>query len=112
MDPWPDYVTRSLQNLAQPVYLHMWGPSEFTITGTLKDYERTKRLKEIDVPVLFTAGQYDEASPKSTRYYQSQLPGSEIHIFKGASHVHHVEKREEYMRVVRDFLGRADSRNV
>lgn len=112
LDPWPDCLTRAFQKLAQPVYLHMWGPSEFTFTGTLKDFDRTSSLKGIGVPVLFTAGEYDEASPKTTRYYHSLLPGSEIHVFKGASHVHHIEKREEYIRVVRDFLARADDRNV
>jgi proline iminopeptidase len=111
LDPWPDCVSRTVQKLGKPVLLHMWGPSEFTATGTLKDFELTGLLKEISVPVLFTAAQYDEASPKTTRYYHSLLPGSEIHVFKGASHCHHVEKREEYVQVVRDFLARADSRN-
>jgi len=110
MDPWPDCINRTLERIAQPVYVYMGGPSEFTMTGTLKDFERTGVLKEICVPVLFTAGQYDEAVPKTARYFHSLLPGSEIHVFKGASHCHHVEKREEYMRVVRDFLARADGR--
>ena len=111
MDVWPDCLNRGFQKLAQNVYAYMGGPSEFTFIGTLKDFERTDVLKGIDVPVLFTAGQYDEASPRTTRYYHSLLPGSEIHVFKGASHCHHVEKREEYMRVVGDFLARADRRN-
>jgi proline iminopeptidase len=111
MDPWPDCCNRTFEKIGKPVLLHMWGPSEFIATGTLKDFELTGLLKRIGVPVLFTAGQYDEASPKTTRYYHSLLPGSEIHVFKGASHCHHVEKRKEYVRVVRDFLARADSRN-
>ena len=111
MDPWPDCINRGFEKLAQNVYVYMGGPSEFTFIGTLKDFERTGVLREIGVPVLFTAGEYDEASPKTTRYYHSLLPGSEIHMFKGASHCHHVEKRKEYMRVVRDFLARADNRN-
>jgi len=111
MDPWPDCCNRTFEKVGKPVLLHMWGPSEFIATGTLKDFELTGLLKEIGVPVLFTVGQYDEASPKTTRYYHSLLPGSEIHVFKGASHCHHVERREEYVRVVRDFLTRADGRN-
>lgn len=110
MDPWPDCVVRALQKLAVPVYSCMWGPSEFTITGCLKDYERVDRLKEIKVPVLFTAGQFDEASPQATKYYQSMLPGSEIHIFKEASHLHHVEREAEYLKAVRDFFCRVEGR--
>jgi len=112
LDPWPECLTRAFQKLAQPVYVHMNGPSEFTCTGTLKDFERVDQLKQIDVPVLFTAGQYDEASPNTTRYYQSMLPGAEVRVFKGASHVHHIEKRKEFMRVVGDFLARSDSKMI
>ncbi len=32
----------------------MQGPSEFTITGTLKQYNATPFLKDVKVPVLFT----------------------------------------------------------
>jgi proline iminopeptidase len=108
IDPWPDCLNRAFQKLAQPVYSLMMGASEFTFTGSLKSYERADRLKDIDLPVLFTAGQFDEASPKTTRYYQSKLPGSEIHVFKGASHVHHIEREKEYLGVVRDFCGRSE----
>ena len=38
------------------VYLTMQGPNEFVITGTLKDWDITGRLGEIDVPTLITAG--------------------------------------------------------
>jgi proline-specific peptidase len=110
LDPWPDCLNRAFQKLAQPVYSHMMGPSEFTFTGSLKNYERADRLEDIDVPVLFTAGQFDEASPRTTKYYHNMLPGSEIRVFKGASHTHHVERKEEYLKVVRNFFDRAERR--
>jgi proline iminopeptidase len=110
LDPWPDCVNRAFQKLAQPVYLHMMGPSEFTFTGSLSSYERVNRLKVIKMPVLFTAGQFDEASPQTTKYYHRMLPSSETHMFKGASHLHHVEREEEYLKVVRNFFDRAERR--
>ena len=42
------------------VYEYMWGPSEFHADGTLVDFDVTGRLHEIDVPVLFLTGQFDE----------------------------------------------------
>jgi len=45
------------------VYEHMWGPTEFHATGNLLDFDLTPRLGEIDVPVLFIAGEFDEAPP-------------------------------------------------
>lgn len=108
MDPWPDYVERAFEQLNLDVYQYMWGPSEFTVTGTLKDFERVARLKEIKVPVLFTAGEYDEAPPATIRYFRENLPGSEVAVFPQASHMHHIEQEAEYMRVVGAFLRRAE----
>jgi proline iminopeptidase len=107
-DPWPDCLNRTIEKMGHEVYEYMWGPSEFTMSGILKDYERAERLKEIIMPVLFTCGQYDEATPATTKYYQSMLPGSEIVFFENASHNHHIEKSEEYLAVVRDFLRRVE----
>ena len=87
----------------------LWGPSEFTVTGLLKDYDRTARLKEISTPTLFTCGRYDEATPDTTTYYHSMLPGSEIAVLEGASHEHHIERPEQYMHIVRSFIHRAES---
>lgn len=108
MDSWPECMNRTMEKLGHAVYTKMWGPSEFTVTGTLKNYDRVDRLKEISVPVLFTCGRFDEATPAATALYQSMLPGAEIAVFEDASHGHHIEKKEEYLAAVRDFLRRAE----
>jgi proline iminopeptidase len=108
LDPWPDCLNRTFEKLNYSVYEYMWGPSEFSVTGTLKNYERIDRLKEITIPVLFTCGRYDEAAPATTKYYQSNVPSSGISIFEDASHEHHLEKPKEYLQVVRDFLHHAE----
>jgi proline iminopeptidase len=104
LEPWPECLTQAMAALNPSVYVHMWGPSEFTATGTLKGYEKADRLKEIRVPVLFTCGEYDEAPPETTRYYSSLLPGSRVAVIQGASHCHIFEKPAEYVAVVRAFL--------
>jgi proline-specific peptidase len=109
LDPWPECLTRTFEKLRHAVYEYMWGPSEFTITGVLKNYDRTARLKEISIPTLFTCGQYDEATPDTTTYYHTMLPGSEIAVLEGASHEHHIERPEHYMQAVRSFLHLAES---
>ncbi len=108
LDPWPECLNRSFQKLNFPMYEHMWGPSEFTVTGALKDYERVGRLKEISIPVLFTCGYHDEATPATTRYYQRHLPGSEVLVLEDASHEHHLEKPQKYLEAVRAFLHAAE----
>jgi proline iminopeptidase len=108
LNPWPECLNRSFEKLNYSIYRYMWGPSEFTVTGILKNYERVDRLQDIAVPVLFTCGFYDEAPPATTKFYQKNLPGSEIYIFEDASHEHHLEKSKEYLQVVRNFLRRAE----
>ncbi len=108
LDKWPDCLNKALAELNLSQYIYMWGPSEFTVTGTLKNYERVNDLDKIDLPVLFTCGEYDEATPATNKYYQQNLPGSQLHIFKDASHEHHLEKTEEYLSVLREFLNRVE----
>lgn len=108
LDPWPDCLNRTIEKFRKSVYEYMWGPSEFTLSGTLKSYERGDRLNEITQAVLFTCGRFDEATPSTTAYYQDMLPESEMVIFEDASHAHHLEKPREYLSVIRGFLRRAE----
>lgn len=112
VDPWPDELQRALspEHMGTDVYLSMCGPSEFTLTGSLRDYERADRLAEIRVPSLFLCGRYDEATPAATEYYHRCLPGSEFAVIENASHLAWLEQPEAYLRVLREFLGRAERR--
>jgi len=109
VNPWPDCLNRSFAKFGAGVYRYMWGPSEFTQTGTLHGRDLVSDLKNITIPTLFTCGQWDEATPATTKYYQTNLPGSEIVIFEEASHAHHIEKTVEYLKVVRAFLTKSET---
>lgn len=108
MDPIPDALSRSVAGLGQEVYTTMWGPNEWTATGVLRGYERADRLGELAVPVLFTCGQFDDASPASTSWYRSLTPRSELATFSESSHLPHLEEEAAYLATVRDFLTRVD----
>lgn len=108
LDPWPEDILKSFGQLNMAIYRHMWGPSEFTVSGTLKNFDVTERLNEIKVPSLFICGRFDEATPETTSYYQTKLPGSKIAILEDASHLSFYEKTEEYLKIVRDFLRRTE----
>jgi proline iminopeptidase len=108
LNPWPPVLVKTFEKMSVQVYLHMWGPSEFTCTGTLKSFDLTGRLSEMDVPVLFICGEYDEAAPESMKYFQGLVDDSELLIIKDASHENHLEKEEEYIAALRKFLDAAD----
>src|SRR3989449_5298925 len=49
---WPREVTYSFEHLSGPVYFTMNGPNEFTIIGTIKDWDVTDQLPRIHVATL------------------------------------------------------------
>lgn len=104
LDSRPEPMQRAAKGFSQVVYNTMWGQNEWTVSGNLKTYDRAERLREVEVPTLFTCGRFDEASPETTAYYQSRVPGAKLAIFEKSSHMSHFEEREAYLQVVRDFL--------
>ena len=44
LDPEPEVLARSCAKFGIQVYETMWGPNEFTVTGTLKDWDAVERL--------------------------------------------------------------------
>ncbi len=112
METWPDCLKRSFDQLNIPLYQYMWGPSEFTVTGTLKHYERVGQLKQLDLPVLFTCGEFDEATPATTSLFHQQVPGSQLHVFADASHEHHLEQTMAYLDVLRAFMSTSEAQSA
>ena len=93
------------------VYTFMWGPSEFTATGNLLNYNRLKELSQINVPTLLTAGEYDEARPTSVRYFTSLIPGANFQLIPQAAHSTMQDNPKEYNRVLRAYLHQVDAAN-
>jgi len=107
--PYPDYVQRSFDQIANEVYLTMNGPSEFHCVGTLRGWDVTPRLGEIRVSTLVISGAHDEATPLIARTVHDGIPGSEWVLFDDSSHMPHVEEPERFLQVVGDWLERHDS---
>jgi proline iminopeptidase len=79
----------------------MWGPSEFYSTGNLRDYDRTARLGELRLPVLFLTGRYDEATPETVADFHRLVPGSEFVVLENSAHMSMLDEPEKFMSVVR-----------
>ena len=110
VDPWPEEVTRAFEKLeADPtVYGAMNGPTEFTVIGTIKDFDISDRLAEIEVPVLLISGEHDEVRPAVVAKVHERLRDSEWELFEDCSHMPHVEEPERFLAVVEAFLGRVE----
>jgi proline iminopeptidase len=99
----------TFKTLNQAIYGYMQGPSEFTITGTLKRYDATPFLKDVKVPVLYTVGEFDEASPALVKRFSSMTPGSAYVVIPGAAHITEWDAPEAMNKAIREFLSDVDS---
>src|SRR6266545_6181290 len=102
----PDSVNLDsiFKTVNQTLYNYMQGPSEFTITGTLKRYDATPFLKDVKVPVLYTVGEFDEANPKIVKRFSSLTPGSRYAMLAGAAHMSEWDAPEAMTKEIGDFL--------
>ena len=98
-----------MSSMNEALYNYMEGPSEFTLTGTLKDYDVTPFLKHIGTPVLYTVGEFDEANSTIVRNFASMTPGARCVVLQGAAHMSPWDARDQSVHIVREFLRSADS---
>lgn len=86
------------------IYNHMWGPTEFCPTGSLKKYDRTKDLSKIKVPSFIFCGQYDESTPETNLKFSKKIPDCEFKVMKGLSHCASMEDLKKYTKTLQSFL--------
>jgi proline-specific peptidase len=90
------------------IYQQMWGATEFSATGSLRDYDRSDRLGELRMPVLFIAGRHDEAAPETLADFQRHIAGAKLTVLEHSAHATYRTETAEYVRIVRAFLAEVD----
>jgi proline iminopeptidase len=88
---------------------YMWGPSDFTVTGPLKNFDRTSDLSGLTMPVLFLCGEFDEARPDTVREQAALTPNAEVAIIPGAGHLTTIDAPQQANAVIRTFLDRVEN---
>lgn len=86
------------------IYLQMWGPTEFYATGSLRDFDLTARLPDIDVPTLFITGEFDEARPQTVAKFAAAVPGARFEVIAGVGHASASRAPELYRQIVGEFI--------
>lgn len=108
--PWSADLDSALAQMGMSVYMAMNGPSEFALTGTLRDYDGRAFLKDLSVPVLYTCGEFDEACPRTVASFAASTPGAEMRIFPNAAHCTAHDDSTAYVAALRDFFRRAGAK--
>jgi proline iminopeptidase len=102
----------TMKTMNEAIYGYMQGPSEFTITGTLKKYDVTSELKTIKVPTLYTVGEFDEADVPTIKRFAAMTPGAKVEVIPGSAHITTWDNPTAMIAAVRTFLRHADSTNA
>ncbi|KAF5320961.1 hypothetical protein D9619_002068 [Psilocybe cf. subviscida] len=106
LDPMPDEIMQSFALLEDDptVYGKMWGPSEFFVSGTLKDWTIIDEVHKITVPTLVINGRFDEAQDSAMTEFFTRLPIVKWVQFSESSHMSQFEERERFMMIVGTWL--------
>jgi len=100
------YALKPKTSTGLKVYRHMWGPSEFTCNGVLKDMDITSKLPQIKVRVLIMCGLYDQVKKETADYYRSLIPGSVRVTIPDASQTSFLENPDSFFDSLTTFLQR------
>jgi proline iminopeptidase len=109
LSPWPAGLERSYAEAGYTVYNAMNGPSEFTVTGTLKDWDIMDRLGEITVETLLVGGRHDECRPSHLEEMHRRIGNSQLAIIEDASHLCFAEQPERFNALINAFLDRTEA---
>ncbi len=112
LDPWPEYLLEAFGKMNLEIYGRMWGESEFTVTGTLKDADLTGRLGDVRVPVLLVCGEHDEAPPVTVREFRDRFPDASLAVIPRSSHTPMLEEPGLFHAAVNSFLDDVEERNA
>jgi proline-specific peptidase len=107
--PRPACLNRMKGKPGEHIYQYMWGPGEWIVSGTLRDWDITDRLNEIDVPTLVLVGRHDHATPALAQSITDGIRGSQMIVFEHSGHHAHLEETVLYLQTVKEFIDRADA---
>lgn len=105
------YEAAQKLKLNEKLYTTMNGTSEFSTTGTLKDYDGEPLLARLDgARTLFLIGQHDEARTITVAAFAARAGGAEFGVIPGAAHGIFNDRPDETNAVLRGFLKRQDAK--
>jgi len=105
----PNIECENVPGFNDQIYEYMWGLTEFNITGTLKDFDRSVDLDKITEPILFMAGEFDEARPETMYRYQKLSRNASVEIIENAGHKTMIDQPEKVYEAVSRFFNKVEN---
>ena len=90
----PLELVRMRQERSRAVYEAMWGPNEWTMTGSLAGWDLRPRLGELRMPTLIVRGAHDLSTTAISKTLTEGIPHSREVVFAESSHTPVLEETE------------------
>lgn len=95
----------SMPERSWPVYFEMWGRhGYFDINGNLADFDSQKDLRTLKLKTLVLVGDQDYISHFVMESLVNSLPKAKLYVFENTGHFFFIEKKDEFLGVVKEFL--------
>lgn len=104
----PRECLRREKKAGREAYVVGWGPNEFTPLGTLKDYDVTEQLKDIQQSALVISGGNDLCTPYIAKMMYDGIPDSRWELFPTCRHCCFVEDTSRYISLLKEWLNQHD----
>jgi proline iminopeptidase len=104
VDPWPQALKHVFEGFSIPVGNTMLGPNLATVSGNMRYWDVTDRLRALKIPCLIICGDRDFLTPKLHRLLQRRIRGSKLVVMKGVSHGSMWDARAVYVGHLKKFL--------
>jgi proline iminopeptidase len=110
---WPESIKRCFKHINSQVYITMQGYSEFGISGDayIKNWDVTKRLKELAIPTLTIGSKYDTMDSKHMEWIAKEVQNGRFLFCSKGSHLSQYDDQKTYFTGLIKFLKDVDSRN-
>ncbi len=108
---WPESINRAFKHINSEVYISMQGFSEFGITGnaSLKNWDVSKRLKEITIPTLTIGAKHDTMDPKYMEWMATEVQNGRYLFCPNGSHLSQYDDQKTYFKGIIQFLKDVDN---
>ena len=110
VEEWPKSIHLMFEHLNPKIYTYMQGPSEFGITeeASLRDWDVSSRLKELELPTLMIGGKYDTMDPEYMKWMADQVQNGRS-VTTNGSHLSQFDDPDTYFPAVIKFIKDVDA---
>ncbi|XP_075256925.1 proline iminopeptidase-like [Convolutriloba macropyga] len=107
--PVPDCVEKAFARTNQEIYVAINGASEFTMSGTLWDWDVTGKVDGNKYPTIVIGGEFDTMTYDCLKKVADGIENSELKIIPNAAHMCFIDFPDLFMDIAQEFMIKHDS---